>query len=420
MIDLPARTTPMNIPVPAGWSVLPAWMVLSPVKRKGHVHETVLSVYREYGVIPKSSRDDNHNRTPENLDSYQLVEPGDVVFNKMKAWSGSVGVSQHRGIVSGDYLVCRTDQRSVDRRFLHYLLRSRPFFAEYAKRSTGIRPSQWRLYWEELSRLDLPLPGIDEQRRLADRLDAEVTRIDQTQQHLRRLKEFGEERFRAAATAAIFGADSGGCGWHSASPHRLRPYQWLAATGSGHTPSRSVAEYWTDCDIPWVTTADVSRVRADLVEGLSDTEHHINALGMANSSACLHAPGTVFFSRTASVGFSGVMEQAMATSQDFFTWTCGDHLHNRFLLWSLRSMRWAGVFDRLMFGSTHNTIYVPDLMSLRGPVPLLADQLRSVDQIDEVQQTRLRLRQAVDHQVELLDEHKRALIAAAVTGQITV
>lgn len=44
----------------------------------------VLSVYREYGVIPKDSRDDNHNVTSEDTSKYKYVKPGNLVINKMK------------------------------------------------------------------------------------------------------------------------------------------------------------------------------------------------------------------------------------------------------------------------------------------------------------------------------------------------
>jgi type I restriction enzyme S subunit len=53
----------------------------------------VLSVYRDYGVVPKASRSDNFNRTPDGAESYQAVRAGDLVVNRMKAWQGSLGVS---------------------------------------------------------------------------------------------------------------------------------------------------------------------------------------------------------------------------------------------------------------------------------------------------------------------------------------
>jgi type I restriction enzyme S subunit len=91
--------------VPEHWEPMRVRYLYRPVKRQGMMDLDVLSVYREYGVILKSSRDDNINKTPEDLSSYQLVEQNDLVINKMKAWQGSLGVSSLHGITSPDYLV---------------------------------------------------------------------------------------------------------------------------------------------------------------------------------------------------------------------------------------------------------------------------------------------------------------------------
>ena len=40
---------------------------------KGHPNATVLSLYRDYGVIPKDSRDDNHNVTSLDTSSYKVI-----------------------------------------------------------------------------------------------------------------------------------------------------------------------------------------------------------------------------------------------------------------------------------------------------------------------------------------------------------
>ncbi len=74
---------------PAHWRLKPLWTLFRRTKRIGRAGEELLSVYREYGVIPKSSRDDNNNNPSEDLALYQLVVPGDLAINKMKAWQGS-------------------------------------------------------------------------------------------------------------------------------------------------------------------------------------------------------------------------------------------------------------------------------------------------------------------------------------------
>lgn len=152
--------------------------LLTPIDDAGHPELEVLSVYRDYGVIPKSSRSDNFNKTPDDVSRYLRVLPGDLVVNKMKAWSGALGVSDYEGIVSPDYLVCRVSD-AVFGPFLHHLLRSQDLIAEMRMRSRGIRPSQERLYWDDLADIAVVLPDLDAQRRVADFLDDQVALLDQ-------------------------------------------------------------------------------------------------------------------------------------------------------------------------------------------------------------------------------------------------
>lgn len=167
--------------------------------------EEVLSVYRDYGVIPKSSRDDNFNRTPEDVKRYLLVRPGDLVVNRMKAWQGSLGVSEYRGIVSADYEVVRPLTDQLRPRFAHLFLRSPKMIAEYAVRSTGIRPSQWRLYWEQMGAIEIPLPPLNEQDEIIARIQAQTERIDELAAEAKRLIELARERRAALVTAAVTG-----------------------------------------------------------------------------------------------------------------------------------------------------------------------------------------------------------------------
>ena len=50
----------------------------------------LLSVYREYGVIPKASRNDNKNVESENTSKYKVVHTDDLVINKMKLWQQGI------------------------------------------------------------------------------------------------------------------------------------------------------------------------------------------------------------------------------------------------------------------------------------------------------------------------------------------
>jgi type I restriction enzyme S subunit len=170
-----------------------------------HPGEQVLSVYRDFGVIPKASREDNFNRTPENVQRYLLVKPGDLVVNRMKAWQGSLGVSEHHGIVSGDYEVANPITDRLLPRFAHFFLRSPKMVAEYAVRSTGIRPSQWRLYWDQMGSIEIPVPACDVQAAIVTRIEQKTAKIDSLILEAEGLITLARERRAALITAAVTG-----------------------------------------------------------------------------------------------------------------------------------------------------------------------------------------------------------------------
>ncbi len=173
-------------------------------KRQGYETLTVLSVYREFGVIEKSSRDDNINKTPEDLTKYQLVNPNDLVINKMKAWQGSMGIAQMRGITSPDYVVMRPIGEH-DPRYMHHYLRAQPMPWVYRLISNGIRTDQWRMEPEKFLGLPVFMPPIEEQRRIADRIDVELERIRSLITLTERSIDLLREKRSALITAAVTG-----------------------------------------------------------------------------------------------------------------------------------------------------------------------------------------------------------------------
>ncbi|MCH0538157.1 restriction endonuclease subunit S [Streptomyces sp. MUM 203J] len=270
------------------------------------------------------------------------------------------------------------------------------------------------------------LPPLEGQRCIADFLDIEIARMDALATAERRVLDRLAERRAAGVVSAVAGGEhvdrrKSTLAWLETVPDSWQEVRvgLLAQMGSGHTPSRSHPEWWVDCAIPWITTGEVKQVRDDRIEDLYETREKISELGLANSAAELHRRGTVFLCRTASAGYAGVMGEDMATSQDFVTWTCGPRLNPYYLLWCLRAMR-PDLLGRLAMGSTHKTIYVPDLQMLRIPLPPLDEQGRIVESI-RWQNARIDvLVDKVRRQIDLLNERRQALITAAVTGQFDV
>lgn len=350
-------------------------------------------------------------------------EPGDVLFGKLRPYLAKAFLAKDSGSSTGELVVMRP-LGSIDSRFLLYVSLSAPFL-DWAQQTT-YGSKMPRTSWEELGEYRLWLPSLEEQQRIAKFLDTETSRVDSLIETQARLRGALFERRASLVNSLVLGSHH-----RSLKPSRLTwarslPDHWhevkvsfVAKMGSGHTPSRSHPEWWAECDIPWITTGEVSQIRDDRVETIYETREKISWLGLANSAAELHPAGTVVLSRTASAGFSAVMGSSMATSQDYVTWTCGPQLDPYYLLWCLRAMR-TDLLQRLAMGSTHKTIYFPDLQSIRIPLPPIEEQREIVEQIRQENEKVDRLIDAIGDQLTLLAERRQALITAAVTGQLDV
>ena len=165
--------------IPKHWTIKKVKYFLSESSVKNYPNEMVLSLYRDYGVIPKDSRTDNHNVTSSDTSSYKLIEKNDVVINKMKAWQGSLGVSSFKGIISPAYYVYKIIDSDIYSNFLHYALRNNLYLDEYRRISSGIRIGQWDLEKKEFEKLLYPFPNsTSEQQQIVQYLDNKTSAID--------------------------------------------------------------------------------------------------------------------------------------------------------------------------------------------------------------------------------------------------
>ncbi len=180
--------------VPAHWQVLPNRAVFTEVKERDRPHAEMLSVTITNGVIRQQELlADSSKKDSSKLDrsAYKLVRPGDIVYNKMRAWQGAVGVSEYEGIVSPAYVVQRPRQGAAPR-YLHHLLRTPAFAKEAGRWSYGITSDMWSLRPEHFKMIYSCLPPLPEQAaivRFLDHADRRIRRFIRAKQKLIRLLE---------------------------------------------------------------------------------------------------------------------------------------------------------------------------------------------------------------------------------------
>jgi len=167
------------------------------------------------------------------------VEPGDLLFNIVFAWEGAVAVATEaeRGMIgSHRFLTCVTDKSKADARFLNYWFTQAEGRDQLLRASPGGAGRNRTLGVEKLAAIHVPLPPLDEQRRIVARIEELVTKVEEaracraqaTKQREGFILSFIGQRF--AELEAIYPARTfGSCDAHVSSG----PRNW----GKNYAPS---------------------------------------------------------------------------------------------------------------------------------------------------------------------------------------
>ena len=160
--------------IPKHWDVIKAkylWNEVFSFSENGS--ENLLSVSQYEGVTQAK----NESRS-ESLKGYKKVAKDNLVINIMLAWMGGLGVSEYNGIVSPAYCVYRL-KKAANPQFMHYLYKTPMYLAEFARHSTGVIPSRWRMYTDDFGQVLTLIPPIDEQDKIVSYLDKVTSKIDE-------------------------------------------------------------------------------------------------------------------------------------------------------------------------------------------------------------------------------------------------
>lgn len=415
--------------IPESWSIKPLWALFRRHKLTGFTDEQLLSVYRDYGVIPKASRDDNFNKQSDDLDSYQLVQVGDLAINKMKAWQGSVGISRYKGIVSPAYHVYAPNHSEAPQ-YLHHLFRCNEYITGYLANSKGIRVNQWDLEPQQHSRMSVLLPPIQEQNLIAQFLDYEITRIDALIKEQQRLTELLKEKRQAVISLAVTK------GLDPIVPMKDSGVEWLGEVPAHWKVSKlgHYAQILTGFPFPSASFShDESDVR--LLRGANigvDSLKWIDTVYWSlsegdNLSSYLMEEGQIVLGMDRPWISEG-MRIARVTNEDMpclllqrvAAISPSAKLDDEYLFFLLASELFKTYVEPDLTGVSVPHISAEQIMSFQISVPEIDEQRRISSFIRNQLDQMTALFAQASESVELLQERRSALISAAVTGKIDV
>lgn len=126
------------------------------------------------GIVPQletaAKTDDGDNR--------KLVRVGDFAINSRSDRRGSCGISAYDGSVSLINTVI-TPREQMNPRFYNWLFHSELFADEFYKWGHGIVDDLWTTRWQEMKRISIVAPSLEEQQKIASFLDRKCSEINE-------------------------------------------------------------------------------------------------------------------------------------------------------------------------------------------------------------------------------------------------
>jgi len=111
-----------------------------------------------------------------------------------------------------------------------------------------------------------------------------------------------------------------------------------------------------------------------------------------------------------------MLGRSMATSQDFATWTCTEALLPEYLMFAL--MAEGDDIRRFGMGSTHTTIYFPEVRAFHIALPPIVEQREIVRRVQASLARACRLEAEAKKALALIDRLEAAILAKAFRGEL--
>ena len=343
----------------------------------------------------------------------RVVRVGDVIVSTVRTYLRAVAQIRppHRQlIVSTGFAVLRALEQ-LDARFLYYSVLSQPFIEAVQANSVGV--SYPAIDPGTLLGLRLRLPTLPEQRAAAAYLDRETAGIDTATAALDRLDRLLAERAQRLLDDEYD---------QKATPsYRIR--HLVARIEQGWSPP---AEDRDAASGEWgvLKTSSVGRW------GFDSAEHKVLPTGMQPRSALEVKPGDFLMVRgsgsrdfVARAAIVGACRRRLMLCDLLYRLTIREDLvWPEYLLWFLRSRTARSQIEASLTGTVGDAMKVRRdvVLDLTLPLPSLSTQQSVAARLAANLTWTLAATQRIEYEIALLQERRRAVITAAVAGEVDV
>jgi type I restriction enzyme S subunit len=362
---------------------------------------------------PAAAGETGSPATTEGESLSNTFELGDVLFGKLRPYLAKAWVAEFSGRCTTELLVMRPVE--AEARFLCYICLWRDFIDAVDASTFGSKMP--RADWDFIGNMSVPVPEWAKQVAIADYLDRETARLDALVAAKERVLGLLAEKRRALITRAVTR------GLNSRAPLRDSGIPWLGEIPA-HWQTRRAA--WLFHERDERGEADLPLLEVSINAGVvlrEFSDERIESTAADFDTYKVARQGDVVFNKMRMwQGAVGVVPQDGLVSPDYVVAAPAGPLSPQYAGLLFRTAMFSAECARRSHGIVWDRLrlYWEGFREIELPLPPVEVQEGIVVRTVEGTAKLDALRVATAKTIALLTERRTALIAAAVTGQISV
>lgn len=350
---------------------------------------------------------------------------GDTVYAKItpSTENGKIafieGLDTEIGSGSTEFLVFHPRDGVTDERFVFYLANLPEFRSvtiSLMEGSTGRQRVPSDVF---KGGIEVPLPPLPEQRRIAQILSTVDKQIQQTDEIIETTKDLRHGLRQDLVFGRGFADDYkpvrlGARNVEIPSGWDVATFSDVAAVEKGNTPKTSNSDYYGGDNV-WVTPDDLSSMYERGEKYISDSRRKITDAGLQSTSVnIVPAPSVMFTSRSYGIGKTAICTVPAATNQGIIAFHPGEKIGVEYLYYYLNQI--MDYIIAISGVSNFPEVSLTDIRNLRVPVPSKDNQERIESVLQLVDKRLVEEQNTKRH----LQELKRGLMQELLTGKVRV
>jgi type I restriction enzyme S subunit len=402
--------------IPSHWEIRRNGRLFAQRNQTGFANLPILEVSLRTGVRVRDFENSSRKQIMADRDKYKRAAKGDIAYNMMRMWQGAVGVAPVDGLVSPAYIVVRPFPET-EARYFNYLFHTNVYMNEVDKYSRGIVKDRNRLYWDEFKQMPAAFPPTNEQKTIADFLDANAAMTRQLVRTKRRLIELLNEQKQAIIHEAVTrGLDANvrfkpsGIDWLGEVPEhwKQRRLKFLVRNVNKQTRTKQPDEVYIALEHVESWTG---RIRLPESEVAFDSQ-----VKLFQCNDVLFGKLRPYLAKVARPQIAGV-----CVGEFLVLHTIEPMILPEFLEQKLRSKQYIELINSSTFGAKMPRADWAYIGSLSVAYPPTPEEQKAI--LDQIGHQTAALQTAIDRaqrEINLLREYRTRLIADVVTGTLDV